>query len=197
MIKTFYCFRHGQTDWNKEGKFQGSKVDLSLNETGRQQALEIPHFNIGVIYSSPLKRAFETANIYNEKHNVEVIIDERLKEVDYGDWAGITKWQIIDKYGDEVWKRYSSAKPEDDDFKIPNGSIKREARDGVISALEKIGKSESFDCIGVFAHGRILALIANKLSTSDEPIPIIKNSEHIEITYNTETEEIKLVESDK
>ena len=197
MIKTFYCFRHGQTDWNKEGKFQGCGIDLSLNEIGRNQALDIPHFPIDIIYSSPLKRALETAEIYNKNLGVQIIIEPGLKELNYGDWAGITKEQIKEKYGEECWYKYNSPKDEDESFKIPGGDIKKEVIDRGVVVLEKIGAETDFPNVGIFAHGRILSLIANKLSKSDKRIPILKNSEYIQITYDTETKELTLVEDDK
>ena len=71
-----WIIRHGQTDWNKNGKIQGS-TDIELNETGIKQAEEvIPTFNehnFDLIISSTLKRAMKTAQIINREKNVEII----------------------------------------------------------------------------------------------------------------------------
>ena len=65
MKKEFYVFRHGQTDMNLAGRWQGSGIDVPLNETGLQQARqlaeELRYSGIQAVISSPLKRAVQTA----------------------------------------------------------------------------------------------------------------------------------------
>lgn len=86
-----WIIRHGQTDWNKIGKIQGS-TDIELNETGIKQAeAVIPVFNehnFDLIISSTLKRAMKTAQIINSEKNVEIIYDKRLIERHCGDYEG-------------------------------------------------------------------------------------------------------------
>ncbi len=86
-----WIIRHGQTDWNKNGKIQGS-TDIELNETGIKQAEEvIPLFNeysFDLIISSTLKRAMKTAQIINKEKNIEIIYDSRLIERHCGDYEG-------------------------------------------------------------------------------------------------------------
>ena len=96
-----YIVRHGQTDTNKTFGINGSGTNLPLNETGRQQAENLrDSFDINKIdyvYSSPLKRARETAEILNQgKH--EILIDDRLTEVNYGSWDGKDPRDIFAKY---------------------------------------------------------------------------------------------------
>ena len=65
-----YVVRHGQTDWNLEGRFQG-RIDIPLNEKGKSQAKKTKEKLEGIkfdkVFSSPLKRALETAKIITEK----------------------------------------------------------------------------------------------------------------------------------
>lgn len=86
-----YVVRHGQTDWNIQGKIQGL-TDIELNETGIKQALQtaklLENINFDVIYSSPLKRTVKTAELINKYHNVEIITDKRLAERSFGDFEG-------------------------------------------------------------------------------------------------------------
>jgi len=100
-MKTIICLvRHGQTAVNNSKRIQG-REDHLLNDTGRQQALRTGQFlkendcNWDFIYSSPLSRAYETANIIKEQINYpgEVIKDESFIERDFGDAEGqpITK----------------------------------------------------------------------------------------------------------
>jgi len=85
--------RHGETIWNKEGRVQGlSDIELSdvgLNQT-RKLALSIQDLNIKAIYSSPVKRAYQTAQIINEIHNAPIFLEPGLVEMDQGDFEGLT-----------------------------------------------------------------------------------------------------------
>ncbi len=82
-----YFIRHGQTDWNKAGKFQG-RTDIPLNEEGRavalltQKAMEKIPFE--AVFTSPLKRAKETAELVLGDRDIPVIEDERLIEISFG-----------------------------------------------------------------------------------------------------------------
>ena len=89
-----YVIRHGQTEWNVLKKMQGS-VDIPLNEKGLEQA-EITKSNLNdisldVILCSPLIRAKQTADIINSDRNLEIIIDDRLRERTYGEFEGTSK----------------------------------------------------------------------------------------------------------
>ena len=82
-----YILRHGETPWNVARRFQGHS-DIPINENGRElagrtgEALESTHFD--VIYSSPLIRAYETACLVRGHRNIEIIRDERIKEMGFG-----------------------------------------------------------------------------------------------------------------
>lgn len=99
--RSFYFLRHGETDWNKEHRLQGF-VDVPLNCTGREQARQAVPFlrsqAIDRIFSSPLKRALETACIINEILRKPLETDDRLKEKHFGLYEGKTKEDI------EKWK---------------------------------------------------------------------------------------------
>jgi broad specificity phosphatase PhoE len=89
--------RHGQTEWNASGRFQG-RSDVALTEVGKiqakliQRALEKERFDRA--YSSPLRRALETARIILEPHALEPVVEPRLREFDFGAWEGLT-WEEI------------------------------------------------------------------------------------------------------
>lgn len=82
-----YIVRHGETVWNEKNLLQGS-ADIELNGFGREAAgetgrrLEAVHFD--AIYSSPLIRAYETACLIRGYRNIQIIRDERLKELNFG-----------------------------------------------------------------------------------------------------------------
>lgn len=96
----FYIVRHGQTNWNVEGKIQG-KTDIELNENGIEQAKNlkeiIKDYNIDLIISSPLKRARKTAEIINEAVKCNIIFDDSLEERGYGLFEGMVRKEINDE----------------------------------------------------------------------------------------------------
>jgi broad specificity phosphatase PhoE len=101
-LKNTYIFlRHGQTDYNLKRIFQG-RIDIPLNEEGQKQAHQIAlPVNINVVYSSPLRRAAETAEIVAKNHKLEHIIpDFRLVEKSGGVAEG--------KYLDDIQKEYAN-----------------------------------------------------------------------------------------
>jgi len=85
--------RHGETDWNQEGRVQGSGSNRELTDTGKQQAesigLRLKQEKIKAIYSSPLRRALNTAQAIAHHHQVKVQIEPSLKEIDAGELEGI------------------------------------------------------------------------------------------------------------
>lgn len=108
MTTTLYLIRHGETKWNKLGKFQGSK-DISLSEDGISQARYLAKRldgNFDYIYTSPLIRAKKTAEIISEKSKVVPIIFPDMREINYGDWEGLTISEIKSSYSNEfkLWK---------------------------------------------------------------------------------------------
>ncbi|MFH2028103.1 MAG: histidine phosphatase family protein [Nanoarchaeota archaeon] len=86
--------RHGVTEWNKEGRLQGKK-DIPLSKEGEEQAdklaKRLKDEKIDIIYSSPLKRAYKTAETINRYHKLEIKTEEGLKEISYGIFDGISK----------------------------------------------------------------------------------------------------------
>jgi broad specificity phosphatase PhoE len=85
--------RHGETDWNAEGRLQGH-TDRPLNAWGREQAKRLADRlegePIDAVYASDLSRARETAEILGERLGLTVVIDPDLREKDWGNWEGLT-----------------------------------------------------------------------------------------------------------
>ena len=85
--------RHGETDWNAEGRLQG-QTDRPLSDYGRRQARELAEEladeGLEAIYSSDLARAHETAEIVGERLGLAVGLDPDLREKDWGSWEGLT-----------------------------------------------------------------------------------------------------------
>lgn len=95
--------RHGETDWNRDGRYQGH-ADPPLNEVGREQARELSASfgggEVEAIYTSDLRRAAETAAIVGAALGVPVTTDRDLREVDVGSWQGLTREQLAGREWD-------------------------------------------------------------------------------------------------
>lgn len=100
--------RHGTTKANQEKRFLG-RLDSPLSEQGEGEvkalAARLKNEKISHVISSPLLRASQTASVIAAEHNLPVTIDERLIELDYGSWDGMT-WQevgMLDFAGRQAW----------------------------------------------------------------------------------------------
>jgi broad specificity phosphatase PhoE len=110
-VTTILLARHGETDWNREGRFQGH-ADPPLNDTGRAQAarlaVELADVELAAVYSSPLRRALETAEVVAAAHDLTPIPLDALREVDVGSWQGLTRPEIETRFPDQFarWLDY-------------------------------------------------------------------------------------------
>jgi 2,3-bisphosphoglycerate-dependent phosphoglycerate mutase len=108
---TLVLVRHGETDWNRDNRFQGH-ADPPLNETGRAQAralaTELRREVFAALYTSPLQRAAETAAIIGYELGLEARPDVALKEVDVGSWSGLTRAEVEQRHptGFARWLEY-------------------------------------------------------------------------------------------
>lgn len=98
-----FLVRHGETEWNKNGKVQG-RTDIELSSEGIMQAKLLAERlmteDINVIYSSSLKRAHRTAEIIAEYKQCEVIESDMIHEICFGPWEGMAINEIKDKYSE-------------------------------------------------------------------------------------------------
>ena len=103
--------RHGETEWNREHKFQGNK-NSSLTEEGILQASEtgrlLKNIHIDSVFSSPLLRAYNTAEIIINKRKLDIIKRDSLREIHLGPWEGKTMEDVKVSYPSEYnyfWNR--------------------------------------------------------------------------------------------
>ena len=93
----FYFLRHGETAWNAEGRFCGS-TDVPLSDVGRRQAQllaqRLKTILVDALYSSPLRRALDTARLIGQAVGRNPVVDHRLAELNYGAWEGMTFGEI-------------------------------------------------------------------------------------------------------
>ncbi|MGZ3424358.1 MAG: histidine phosphatase family protein [Polyangiales bacterium] len=106
-MKRLLLVRHGETEWNRQGRFQGH-TDIELNEEGRAQARSLAARLLGkdivAVASSDLRRAHETAKILAEPLSLPVAaVDPDLRERSYGAFEGLTREECMERYP-EAWK---------------------------------------------------------------------------------------------
>jgi broad specificity phosphatase PhoE len=102
-VTTILLARHAETDWSREKRWQGI-TDLSLNERGREQAAALADrleaVPLGAVYTSDLRRAYETALAVAERKGLTVTPMAELREVDVGSWTGLSQDEVKERFGD-------------------------------------------------------------------------------------------------
>ncbi len=147
-----FLLRHGETDWNRQGRCQGSS-DIDLNETGHRQAGEVAaHLSrrrIHAVYSSDLRRARQTAEIVGRPHEAPVNIEPDLRELDHGEMEGLTFIEVREKFEGfiERWRSEPAA------VRLPGGERLMDVDRRVWSALNRIVENhDGEDAIVVVSH---------------------------------------------
>ncbi len=105
-METIFLLRHGETAWNKQRRVMG-RLEIPLNRKGISQANRVarllPNLEVHALYSSPLKRALDTAQILLEQNKIPMKIEPELTEVTFGWWEGNRYDDIIK---DESYRRF-------------------------------------------------------------------------------------------
>jgi len=159
--------RHSETDWNHEGRVQGSGSDRELTETGKQQAesigLRLRQENIQAIYSSPLQRALDTAQAIARHHQVEVQIEPSLSEIDAGELEGV----LIKKRGSYLNQLLARERGDESISKLHGGELLTEVQQRAWSTIQRLADKHGDGVIVVVSHYFvILSIICSVLGLS-------------------------------
>ncbi|RMH80635.1 MAG: histidine phosphatase family protein [Acidobacteria bacterium] len=104
-MRHLYLLRHAQSEYNEKGIFQG-RLDSDLTPLGfvqaRLSAQELQNKGIEVIYSSPQRRAYKTALVIADVLGLDVHVDERIREMSFGDYEGRRFWAIMEEEGERL-----------------------------------------------------------------------------------------------
>jgi len=151
--------RHGQTEWNLLGKYQGH-TDISLNETGRGQALRAAEYlaeeeKVEAIYCSDLKRTRETADIIAGKLNLPVTCDPRLRELSFGLWEGLTFNEVYERYPQDFDHWFNNTC----EMNVPQGESFNQLKSRAVKAVEEISQKHKGTVVVVTHGGTIKALL--------------------------------------
>lgn len=158
MTTHLILIRHGETDWNVEGRYQG-QADPPLNQQGlaqaRQLTQELRGVGLDVLYSSPLRRAFKTAQILAEALDIPLHSEPRLMEIHQGEWQTLLYTEIATRYP-EIFHRWQT---EPWTVTIPGGENIAQVQKRVYAAVDEILARHEGQCIGMVAHRIPIALL--------------------------------------
>ena len=151
-MSKIYVARHGETDWNAMAKIQGHTPHVPLNEKGREQAhalrKKVSRIGVNHIFSSDQLRAKETAEIVNLDLGLDIVLDERLRERNFGNLEG----KIFHDISEDDWAKF------DTNPKAFNAESSREMYDRVKSFLDETRKTTKGNVLLV-SHGGTLKMV--------------------------------------
>ncbi len=153
-----WLIRHGETDWNVEGRWQGH-ADIPLNANGIAQAVtmaeKLQWIPFAAVYASDLIRARETAVILAKKIKLPVNREPRLREIDQGEWEGMLVGEIEARYAERFQQRSK------DPFSVapPGGETALQVLTRACAAIEDIVQSYPQEEVAVIGHGFVFALL--------------------------------------
>jgi probable phosphoglycerate mutase len=149
------AIRHGETDWNALGRYQG-QTDIPLNEAGLVQAKQAAAFlrdkTIHAIYTSNLSRASQTALEIAQLRNEELGIIPELREQHYGVFQGLTGAQVKERWPD-AHQKWHDRVPE---FGPEGGETRNEFKERCINALKQVAMQHPGEVLAVVCHGGVL-----------------------------------------
>ena len=181
MEKTFYFFRHGETNYNLRYLRQGCQINKGLNSTGRKQAQHLAENlldkKIELIYSSPLYRAVETAGIIADKLQIPVIMMPQLTEGNFGEAEGLHEDEVKSRWPEIISVWYQDTEM---DKGFPGGETKQQIQDRMFAAINNLLQAPA-DVIGISSHGTALRLLLMKLGCNNKKL---SNAEAIEVQYH-------------
>jgi probable phosphoglycerate mutase len=181
-VTTILLARHGETDWNREGRFQGW-ADPPLNATGRAQAVDLSvqlmAEELAAVYSSPLRRAYETAEVVAASRGLEPVTVDALREVDVGSWSGLSRAEIEQRFPEQYarWLDYGRG--------WEDGETYEQMVDRVVEALQELAEARDGERILAVTHGgpmRAASAFADRVSYAEarRRSPVVGNTAVLE-----------------
>jgi broad specificity phosphatase PhoE len=150
--------RHGETAWNRAGRYQGS-ADVPLNAVGERQAealaVQLRSEPIAAVYASGLRRALATAAPIAAVQDLAVVRDARLNEINQGEWEGLRPVEIVARWAKlhARWEREPLA------VRPPGGETIDEVRERVLAVVDEIAARWAGRTVCIVAHKVSLAVI--------------------------------------
>ncbi len=172
--------RHGETQWNRDGRFQGH-ADPPLNDVGRDQAAELAESlarrSLAALYTSDLRRAAETAELVGRRIGLAVVPHPGLREIDVGSWSGLTREEIIERFPSE-WHAWARGEDRGHDGERRDAFGRR-----VMGALVEIADRYPGQSIAVVAHGGVVRAVQRHVL--GEALPVLQNGTIWEVWHTS------------
>jgi probable phosphoglycerate mutase len=153
-----WLVRHGQTDWNLEGRFQG-QLDVPLNEVGMDQvrllADKLAGKSFDALYASDLMRARQTAEILASRVNLPIKFDRRLREISQGEVEGLLLSEIKAKHAEFLDERATDPV----NARMPGGETVGEVAVRFKEAIDEIANNHQGETVLVASHGLAIGTI--------------------------------------
>lgn len=195
MMKTIYFIRHGQTKYNIEGRFVGS-TDLPLTHDGRQNIYNMwhersIHIDKEIIYSSPMKRCVETADIIFPNEHIEII--QNLAEMHFGIFEGKTHMELMEL---ESYRNFRTSKGKGE---IPEGEsgieFGKRVLKGFFEAVAHMNKHD-YNTSAIVCHGGVIMAVFSMLCAESDDIYHyhVDNGQGYKAHYNDEKKELVILE---
>ena len=168
--RILFVFRHGETNWNREGRLQGH-TDTPLNATGLAQAEALAHrlraHRLDAVLSSDLSRALTTAQIVSDALGVPLATDLGLRETNVGAAEGMIWADAKARFGEELTERWYS----DNDAAFPGGETGLATLTRGLAALRRFAIAHPYRRIGVSTHGAMVRqLVKHSLPPGSTPV---------------------------
>lgn len=180
METILYLVRHGETEWNRNGRWQGH-ADIPLTEDGRQQAralaarLLVENIRVDRVYTSDLSRASETAAIVADVIGREAVALPDLREIDIGGWSGLTRAEIVDRFPGAFQTVFHAPDGE------THAAFVRRIVDAVLGLIER----HPGEHIMLVTHGgsvrSLLGYVFERQRRPDQSVPLIGNTSITEL----------------
>ncbi len=186
-LTRIHFIRHGETDWNAEGRVQGQSESV-LTEQGVTQARRLAgalrSFNFGAIYCSSSVRAQQTAAIVFAHRSAEIIHRDELREIHLGPWEGLLYRQVaqLDPQQHVAFRQTPHL------FRVPGAETFAELQQRSSAAVKEIGRNFAGQEVALVSHGAwirsvLVAITGKTLQQLWEP-PAVSNCAHIIIDTN-------------
>ncbi len=186
-MTTLYLARHGETEWHADHRYAGSS-DVALTDHGLVQADELGEWagraRLSAIVASPLQRARLTANAAADASGLDVRIDARLVEIDFGSGEGLTPGELDERMPAEwrAFERHPARQP------LPAGESGVEGIARALPALLELVDEFPHGRVLVVSHATLMRLVLCELLGIDpdryrELFPVVENCALIELRF--------------
>jgi probable phosphoglycerate mutase len=190
--RLLFLFRHGETDWNRDGRLQGH-VDTALNATGLAQAealaRQLCEHRLDAVVSSDLTRALTTARIVAAACGVPLLVDDGLRETNIGEAEGLLWVEVKARFG-ELTERWHF----DPQAAFPGGETGHATLTRGLAALRRVAQSHPYHRIAVSTHGAMVRQLVNYASPAGSPPIRARNARLFVLDYEPASDRLTLAE---